>query len=455
MILSHLLFSSLGQITTDLLLRVLFLDDYNTRVVVLGVMVLGLAGGVVGGYMLLRKHALLGDALSHSTLPGIAAAFMVMASFGGSGKSLPGLLLGATITGSAGVGCVMLIRRYTRLKEDAALGIVLSVFFGFGIVLMGFVQRMKAGSAAGIETFIYGKTAAMLASDAQLIALVALICVGLCALLYKELKILSFDPAYTATQGWPVLLLDGLMMAMVIGVTVVGLQAVGLILVIAMLIIPAASARFWTHRLGRMLVLSAVIGALSGWMGASISALLPRMPAGAIIVMVAAGAFVISLFFGQQRGVVARWVRYVQLQRQVGLQNLLRTCFELVETRQLQHDEDGHPRIPFNMLLEAKSWSPRYLRRLLKRADHDELLNTLPQAVIELTDTGMVEARRQAREHRLWELYLITHADIAASHVDRGADMIEHVLGTEMVLQLEKLLEQQSHPVVPATPHRI
>jgi manganese/zinc/iron transport system permease protein len=440
-------------LTLDALLRVLTLQDYNTRVVVVGVMVLGLAAGVVGAYMLLRKRALLGDALSHATLPGIAAAFMVMVAIGTSGKALPGLLLGATITGAIGVACVVLIRRHTRLKEDAALGIVLSVFFGFGVVLKGFAQSIRGGSAAGLDTFIYGKTAAMLASDVQLIALTALACIVICALLYKELKILSFDAGYASTQGWPVMVLDGLTMAMVTAVTVVGLQAVGLILVIALLIIPAAAARFWTDRLSRMILLSALIGSFSGWLGASISALLPRLPAGAIIVTVAAGVFLVSMFLGPTRGVIARWVRHQRLQRQVGRQNLLRACYELTENEPLETDEDGHPRIPFSLLLAARSWSAWRLRSLLRGADRDELLNLLPGDVIELSDPGLLEAKRVVREHRLWEMYLITHADVAPSHVDRGADMIEHVLGREMVAKLERLLEQQEDTKVPATPH--
>jgi manganese/zinc/iron transport system permease protein len=151
--------------------------------------------------------------------------------------------------------------------------------------------------------------------------------------------------------------------------------------------------------------------------------------------------------------VVARWVRHRQLQRQVGRQNLLRACYELIENEPLDCDEDGHPRIPFAMLLQSRSWPPRQLRRLLRSADRDELLNVLPGEVVELSDAGLIEARRVVREHRLWEMYLITHADVAPSHVDRGADMIEHVLGREMVDKLERLLEQQQEAKVPATPH--
>lgn len=434
--------------------RVLTVQDYNTRVVVVGVTVLGAAAGVIGGFMLLRKRALLGDALAHATLPGIAIAFMVMVAAGGSGKWLPGLLAGAVLSGLAGVGLILVITGFTRLKEDTALGIILSVFFGFGVALMGIVQKMESASAAGLETFIYGRTAAMLASDAWLIIGIAVVVVVGCGLLFKELKLLSFDSAFGATQGWPTLGLDLFMMGMVTAVTVVGLKAVGLILIIALLIIPAAAARFWTHRLRTMLIISAVIGALSGWVGASISALVARMPAGAIIVLVAGGWFVISLFFGPARGVLLRWIRIVQLNRRIARQHLLRAAYEVIESGRAATPSDApRQQVRIDDLMAMRAWPRRALMRLIHRADRQELINLLPGDIIELTDIGMIEARRVVRDHRLWEMYLITHADVAPSHVDRGADMIEHVLGNEMVAKLEQLLEQNGHAPIPRTPH--
>ena len=225
-------------------LRVLLLRDYNTRVVVVGTMLLGLAAGIIGTFMLLRKRSLMGDAISHATLPGIGIAFIVMSQYGGSGKFLPGLLLGAFVFGLIGMGLILSIRKFTRIKEDAALGIVLSVFFGLGISILGIIQKMSTGHAAGLESFIYGKTASMLASDAKLIAVAAIVIVSFSVFLYKEFTIICFDQEYAAAQRWPVFSLDVLMMILVVFVTVIGLQAVGLILIIALLIIPPASARF-------------------------------------------------------------------------------------------------------------------------------------------------------------------------------------------------------------------
>lgn len=427
---------------------VLFLRDYNTRVVVVGTMLLGLGSGVIGTFMLLRKRALMGDALSHATLPGIALAFIVMTQFGGSGKWLPGLLLGAAISGAIGVACVLFIRGATRLKEDTALGIVLSVFFGLGVSLLGVIQKMNTGSAAGLESFIYGKTASILASDAKLIAAAAAMCVAGCALLYKEFSLLCFDESFARAQGWPRLLLDGAMMAMVVMITVIGLGAVGLILMIAMLVIPPAAARFWSHRLGPTVLIAGGIGAVSGWVGASISALAARLPAGAIIVLTAAVAFVVSLIFGVRSGVLIRGARHWRLRRATLRQHLLRAMYE--------SEEFGAAGIGEEDLLRIRSWSRWALRGALRRARSAGEVECDDEGRWRLTASGRIAAARVVRNHRLWELYLVTHADIAPSHVDREADELEHVIGAEMVEELESLLAQEERGLaVPASLHAL
>lgn len=436
----HTLLPSAAQ-----LLRVLTLQDYNTRVVVAGTMFLGLAGGVIGVFMLLRKRALVGDALSHAALPGIGMAFIVMTRFGGEGKFLPGLLLGALVSSLLGIGTVLVIRNLTRLKEDAALGIVLSVYFGMGVALLGVIQKMRQGNAAGLESFIYGKTASMLASDAWMIALAAAAVALLCALLFKEFTLVCFDQAFAGAQGWPVLLLDLVMMGLVIAVTIIGLQAVGLILVVALLIIPAAAARFWTDHLPRMVAVSALLGGLGGLGGAAVSALAPRLPAGALIVVVCGFFFFLSLLFGTARGLIVRLAEEGGARRRVGRQHLLRAMHEAGERWGFGEA------LTFERLLAAGSWSDGRLRRLMAAARREGLLEP---GAIRLTPAGRERASQIVRNHRLWEIYLIEHADIAPSHVDRDADQIEHVLGREMTAELEELLASKyARPAVPPSPH--
>ncbi|MEM1221147.1 MAG: iron chelate uptake ABC transporter family permease subunit [Verrucomicrobiota bacterium] len=437
-------------------INILFLRDYNTRLVVICTVLLGCSCGLMGGFLLLRKRSLMGDTLSHATLPGVGIAFMISVWLGGDGKSLPVLMLGATITGVFGCVLVLLIRSYSRIKDDAAMGIILSVFFGAGVAILGFVQTMPEGSAAGLESFIYGKTASMVLSDFKLLSGVTLGVLILSGLFFKEFRLLCFDEEYAAAQGWPVRGLDILLLGLVTAVTVAGLQAVGLILIIAFLITPAAAARFWTNQLDRMLILSALIGGLSGWVGASVSAFFPRMPAGALIVLVAALGFLVSMFFGRERGVLVRALRQHALKRRMGRQHLLRALYEILEVDGFEIEIRP---VEFRQVRGRRTWSDQQLKRTLRLAYEEGLVEAYRAGgPVLLTAAGLAAAARVTRNHRLWEMYLIEYADVATSRVDRDADAVEHVLGEKMVATLEaKLvrLKTAGSLTVPASPHPI
>jgi manganese/zinc/iron transport system permease protein len=352
---------------------------------------------------------------------------------------------------------VLFIREQTRIKDDAAMGIVLSVFFGAGVAILGVIQTMPEGSAAGLESFIYGKTASMVMSDFQVLVLVT-VCVITCSLLlFKEFRLLCFDETFAAALGWPVKFLDILLLALITAVTVAGLQAVGLILIIAFLITPAAAARFWTNQLDRMLLLSALIGAASAWLGASLSAFFPRLPAGAVIVLVAALCFIVSMLIGMERGLLLRFLRQSQLKKRIGRQHLLRALYEILEGGRVT--EELYIRtVPFRQIRGRRTWSDRQLRDCIRRACNEGLVE-VPSKVdsILLTETGLAEAAQVTLNHRLWEMYLIEYADVATSRVDRDADMVEHVLGEEMVTRLESKLEayRTAGSLVPQSPHPI
>ncbi|MEX2672670.1 MAG: iron chelate uptake ABC transporter family permease subunit [Phycisphaeraceae bacterium] len=456
---------AMAQVDADDMLRVLSFRDYNTRVVVGGVTLLGLAAGTIGVFALLRKRSLMADAVAHATLPGIAAAFLVAAAFGHTGRSLPVLLGGATLAGLVGMGTVLAIRHTTRIKDDAALGIVLSVFFGLGVALLGIVQQLPGGNAAGIDRFILGQAAALSATDAWTMLVAAAVIAFACLVLYKEFALICFDAQYASAQGWAVLAIDVLMMAMVVAVTVIGLQAVGLVLVVGLLIIPPAAARFWTDRLFPMVVTAALIGAGSGFLGALVSAMFPRMPTGPVIVLVCAMFFIVSLLAGPRRGVVAQLVRHISVRRRTEIQHLLRDLYEhptpptttppapplLPTTDRAAGEGTGGP-VPVEHLLRRRSWSRFVLKRLLGRAEREGLV-TVRGGSVRLTETGRHEAVRVVRNHRLWELFLIRYADIAPSHVDRDADDIEHVLGEGMVRELETLLHANHR--MPESPHTL
>ena len=438
---------------------------YNTRVVLIGTLFLGMCSGVIGTFMLLRKKALVGDVASHAALPGIGIAYLTVEAFSpGAGKSLPWLLVGASISAACGVIVTNLIQRTKLIKEDAALGIVLSLFFGLGIVLFTIIQGLKTGSAAGLNDFIFGKAAAMTANDVMIIALGSLVVLVVCLALFKEFAVLCFDEQYAAALGWPVKRLDLVLTILVVGVTVIGMQSVGLLLVVALLIIPATAARFWSDRLGPMVLIAGAIGGISCSIGVLLSASIRQLAAGPIIVLVSAGAFMISLVFGSVRGTFWQMQRQRFASRAKGQLDLLRAGYEVLE-RRLSSDEFAgktdtrqvpdltpYP-ITRESLAAARSWAPKRLDQLLRSAINEGWMRQDSEGQLRFTLAGTRLAARAVRNHRLWELYLIHFADVALSRVDREADLIEHVLEPGLVEQLETLLEQDRPRRVPSNPH--
>jgi len=418
------------------------LGDYNARVVVMAVSMLGAACGIVGTLLSLRKRALLGDAISHAALPGIAIAFLLGVWLSG-GKSLPLLLAGGALGGLAGVGAMLLLKRLSPLREDAILATVLSVFFGAGVVLLSVIQSLSTGHAAGLDSFIYGRTAAIVASDAWLMMATACGVVIIAVTLAKEWRVLCFDEAFAQSIGLRVGVLDAALMALATIVTVVGMQAVGLILVVALQVIPAAAARFWSHRLSLCIAIAALLGALSGAIGALVSAAAPDLPSGAMIVLAAAALFAFSMAFGSARGMVWRGLAHWRGARRVAVEHLLRALYEEDETA----PHAGASRVAISarrrFLPGALTGAVHRSRRLgWVREDADRSLH--------LTSAGRIEAERLTARHRLWELFLIERAGVSPTHVDRDADLVEHVLSPELLARVERSLGElrgraQSH----------
>ncbi|KMK66394.1 metal ABC transporter permease [Puniceibacterium sp. IMCC21224] len=389
---------------TDALLLQL---GYNATLVALGSAALGLAAGATGAFLYLRKRSLVSDAVSHSTLPGLALAFIVMVSFGGDGRSLIGLMAGSALSATLGLLAVTWLTNKTRLDEDAAIGAVLSVFFGFGIVLLTIIQTLSSGRQAGLESFLLGSTAGMLYQDALLIAGGGLAVLACVLALRRPLLMVAFDAGYAETQGVRVTLMDLAIMGLVMAVTVVGLKVVGLILIVALLIIPAVTARFWTNRADRVVLLAGLFGGLSGYAGAAVSAIAPALPTGPIIVLVAFGLFVLSLLLAPGRGVLAGALRHQRFQREVHLrQGLL-------------------------ALAQGQPIYERLTHRLLCRAG-------LTRADGVATDLGHTRAVETLHDERRWQtLRGSAHLSELAAR-DDGLTGIADVLTPDQIAELDR-----------------
>lgn len=409
-----------------------------TQKVILGTSLLGCVAGVIGSFAVLRRRALVGDMLAHASLPGICLAFLLMGR-----RNIAGLMLGAFAAGIAAVGILALLRRWTRTREDAAIGIVLSTFFGAGIVLLTNISRMPLGGKAGLQSFLFGAAATMRSIDIAIIAGVSIVCLILLVLFYKEFKVYSFDPEFALSQGWPGLALDLMMMGTLTAVTIAGLPAVGVVLMAAMIIIPGAAARFWTNRLGWMLVLSGLAGALMGSLGTLLSIREDITP-GPVIVLAGAALFLFSMLFAPARGVLAGLVRAARLRAKTARENLLRTLYELSESQLPER-----PVAPRAALLEARAWRRATLNRLVRQAARKGFVAATPEG-IQLTPAGLERAAALTRRHRLWELFLTEGAIVAPGHVDRDADAVEHFLSPEIVRALEDRLAREGR--LPANP---
>lgn len=380
---------------------------YNATLVTLGAALLGMAAGVGGTFLFLRKRALVSDAISHATLPGVALAFMVMVALGGDGRNLIGLLGGAAISAAAGLLLVTWLSSKTRLAEDAAIGSVLSVFFGFGIVLLTVIQTMSAGRQAGLEGFLLGSTAGMLRSDALVIAVSAATTLALVLLLRRPLTLAAFDPEYGTSLGQNVPRTDLAMMGLVLAVTVVGLKIVGLILIVALLIIPPVTARFWTERTDHVVLISGLLGGLSAYVGAALSAALPDVPTGPIIVLVGFGLFLLSLLLAPQRGLVSAVMRHLTYQRQVHLRQGLLA---------LAHGQPIYERLTLR-LLRKRGWA-------------------LPDGVA--TPEGKGRAAKAMRDETRWqEIRRDPAFEVAASRYD-GLTAIESVLTPDQITEVDR-----------------
>ena len=310
------------------------LQNSIVQTVALGAAILGVVSGVLGSFAVLRRQSLLGDALSHAALPGVCLGFLISGS-----RDMASILGGALFTGALAALALVVIARWTRLKSDAALGTVLSVFFAVGIVLLTVVQGRGNAAQAGLETFLFGQSAAMLQSDLWVMGGVMVVALTLVLALWKEFKLVAFDPDFARTAGQPVLALELALTIMLALAIVIGLQMVGVVLMVAMLIAPAAAARQWVTRLEAMVVVSALFGVLAGVTGAIISATGRGLATGPVIVLVASAIVIVSLLLAPARGLVWKgWRRWAQ-RRLLERQKVLLTLYGLGEA----HADPAYP----------------------------------------------------------------------------------------------------------------
>lgn len=414
----------------DALIDFFSLREPNVRVVLLGTLLFSSSSAAIGCFTLLRKRSLIGDAIAHSVLPGLCLAFMLFNT-----KNLLVLIGGAAVTGWLSIYAIDYITAHSKIKADAAIGIVLSVFFGTGILLLTSIQNSGNASQSGLDSFLFGSAASILREDVMGFALVSVILFGGLAIFYKEFKLISFDRDYAVSIGLPVRRLETVLATLTVLAICVGIQAVGVVLMAALLITPAAAARFLTNRLSVMIALAATFSMVSGVAGTFISYTSPQMPTGPWIVLSATAIAIFAMLFAPENGTISHWLQQRKNRKKILLENILKLFFHLGE----QDEQPMKSRFK-QELLARREIDKKDLNRGLTALTKDGLLDQRKN-MWSLTDEGFKQAARIARIHRLWELYLTKYLRIAEDHVHEDAEAIEHVITPELEAKLEELLD--------------
>jgi manganese/zinc/iron transport system permease protein len=400
-------------------------QDPSITWVVLGITLLGIGSAYVGTFSFLDKKALLGDAISHAVLPGICVGFIL------AGEKDPRYIIsGAFLSGALATFLTSWLKRNTKLSEDSIIASILSIFFGVGIVLLTALQKSGNPEIAGLNSFIFGNAIGISETDLLLYGGLSLTILLVLSLFLKEFRLMVFDPNFGRAIGFPMAGIRFVFNVLMILAVVIGIQAIGVVLMAALLITPGAAARFWTNRLQPLLLLAALFSIVSGILGTYISFVLPQMPTGPWVVVFLSLFALLSFIFSPKSGLLRRYLARRSYLNKTHRDHLMKALFKAREAeKEALSLSEIHALYPFH-----------------KAAINSSLLDLRAAGFvvqdaqgIRLSSTGVSDAMRIVRLHRLWELYLNESMNIAPDHVHESAEQMEHLLTPE----LEALLEQR------------
>lgn len=407
------------------------LNNPNALIVMFGAVLISISAAVVGNFTFLRKRSLLGETVAHSVLPGICIAFI----FTGQKDPLY-LMTGAVIAGWISLLFVDVVLRNSRIKADTATALVLIIFFGLGIFLLTSIQHSGNAAQSGLDKFLFGNAASMLEKDLIVSGISAAVLLLTVFVFYRPFKLISFNREFALSIGLRVRFYEFLMSTLTILAVAIGIQAVGIVLMAALLITPAAAARYWTERLPVMLILSSVFAAISAFLATWVSFSLPSMPTGPWVIIVLSFIAISSIFFAPAKGLF--WRRKLRMghEKKILLENILKTFYYIRngEAMQEAHSEDD--------LMQVRAFEPFELKKGLRTLENRKLVSRVTDNW-QLTDKGVKSCIRIVRLHRLWELFLNKRLQLKPDHVHHGAEAIEHIITPE----IEELLSSElGHP---------
>lgn len=405
-------------------------QDASVRTATAGVLLLAISSGTLGCFIVLRRLSLLGDSLGHAVLPGVCLGFLVTWT-----KDPRWILTGALLSALLASWLIGFIRRHSRLKPDVIMGLVLAGFFGVGTVLLTRIQNIPAGNQSGLNVFLFGQASAISEQDLWVMGILSMVIVGSVAATFKELVLTSFDEGFAVALGLPVRELHYLLMGLTALAVVISIQAVGVVLVSAMLITPAAAALLCTDRMRNMVLLAVGFAVTAGVFGLNVSFLRDRLPTGPFIVLALAVFFVAAYLFSPRYGVAVRALRRWRQVQKTERENGLKSVFLAMP--------QGSPEAGVSIARLAESrQEPAARTRRVVRGIIGRGWAQMDGETVFLTERGQTRARELERNYRLWEHFLTNEVNLPIDHTQRDAENIEHILGPELVRELEARFEE-------------
>lgn len=438
----------------------LYFTDPVLRAPTIGSMLMCLAAALIGVIAYLRKESLLGEALSHASYPGVilGAIFATTWIDADLNQIWPAVfsIVGAFLSALLGHFAIYFLETRWKINSDAALCFVLSVFFGIGILIASLIQFTHSALYKQSLGYLYGQAATMDDRHIMLYGILSLLVAAMILLFYKELKVLTFDRDYAFSIGLKVHFIDSIVLIFLSLSIVVGIRSVGVVLMSAMLIAPAAAARQYTHRLSYMLLLAGLFGLISGFLGNVISSEFTSylslkypserlsLPTGPMIVLVASLICIASLLFAPERGLFIRLARITYFRSRCLRENLLKTMWRQGKEHAFTIEELRH----------YQTISKIYLWFMLNSLTHQGWIQRV-QGGYRLTPDGIHRAVRILRLHRLWEVYLCDYLGVGVERVHKSAEEMEHILTPELEQELTILLndpkiDPHHQPIPPA-----
>lgn len=418
-----------------------YFTDPILRAPTIGSMLMCLSSALVGILVFIRKRSLLGEALSHASYPGVVISIILLASFFSFSEDVMvvGVLAGAFLTSLAGLWAIDFLEKKLRIKNDAALCFVLSLFFGVGLLIASRIQSTHTLWYKQIQVYLFGQAATMTDEHILVYGVLAFVVILSMALLYRFIEILYFDRSFARTLGIPILLVEGFLFILLTLAIVIGIRSVGVVLMSAMLISPVVAARQMTDKLKTLLLISGLIGMAAGFVGNVLSLEISlwltetdgvkfSLPTGPMIVLSASFFCILSTLFAP-KGLIFQFIRNWRFRQRCQTENLLKSMWKQGEGAvfTLKNLSKTHHLSPYRI----------YFRLLQMKKRH--WVESLANGSFKLTAAGLNRGAAIVRLHRLWEVYLV-HLGQGREKVHHSAEEMEHILTPEMEKELTLLL---------------